>query len=182
MLTQEYLKECLHYDPETGVFVWKQRPESHFKTRQGWLIHLARYEGQPAGHLNSSRKSLKYWEIRLDKNLYLAHRLAWLYVNGEMPLEQIDHIDGDGLNNSIKNLRVVSNQENNKNQSLRSTNKSGKVGVRWDNRLRKWSAYITVDGVFKSLGFYKDKNSAVSARVAAEILHGFHPNHGRAKK
>jgi hypothetical protein len=82
--------------------------------------------GQIAGQLN---KSTKYWEIKYRYKTYKAHRLAWLYVYGEEPKEDIDHIDGDTSNNRIENLREVAHSTNMKNKHKYVSNTSGTTGV-----------------------------------------------------
>lgn len=108
-----------------------------------------------------------------------AHRLAWWFVNGSFPEGQIDHINGDRSDNRISNLRCVSNQENSRNQRRRVTNKSGHQGVCWHKRFNKWISQIRVDGRYVYLGLFSDLQKAVEARKAAEILYGFHENHGK---
>jgi hypothetical protein len=83
-------------------------------------------KGLPTGRL--SRRG--YWEIPYQGKLYKAHRIVWEIHNGEIPINmQIDHIDGDKNNNTISNLRVVSNKLNSRNSSLRKHNTSGITGV-----------------------------------------------------
>ena len=95
-----------------------------------------------------------------------------------MPVDQVDHIDGNGLNNRWNNLREVSSQENNMNMRLSSNNTSGVTGVCWATRDKRWIANIKVNRKNKCLGYFTDFNEAVAARKAAEIEHGFHCNHG----
>lgn len=164
MLTQDRVKELLTYDPKTGVFRWKVN-RSNIKA------------GSVAG-CESLKNGKRYWLIRVDGKLFHAHRLAWLLMQGEFPLEQIDHIDGNGLNNQIENLRAVSTTENLRNQRKNSKNSSGAAGVRWYRPTRKWQARIKVGRKDIHLGYFADKSEAISARKAAEIKYGFHANHG----
>ena len=91
----------------------------------------------------------------------------------------IDHINGNGLDNRIQNLRSVTHQQNMKNQKVRSDSSSGCPGVSFSSRDNKWRAYIaTPDGVV-SLGYFERKEDAVIARSKAEIEFGYHRNHGR---
>lgn len=96
MLTAERLRAALDYDPATGLFRWIERPN------QKIIV------GSIAGHVG--RKGYIY--VTIDKRKYAAHRLAWLYVNGEWPKEQIDHINRVKDDNRISNLRDVSDAEN----------------------------------------------------------------------
>ena len=106
-----------------------------------------------------------YVAIRLDDTLYTAHRLAWLYVNGEWPAEQIDHINRDRADNSITNLRSVTNAENAQNQRARA-NKSGFAGVRKENN--KWLAEIKVNYKPIRIGLFETPEAAHEAYVAAK--------------
>ncbi len=174
MITQEYLKECVSYDPDTGFFVWKKRPSRHFKSVRVGNAWNTRYAGTVAG-TDKRCKRVFYRTIGIQSSPFPSHRLAWLYVTGEWPEHQIDHIDGDSLNNQFSNLRDVPNQENCRNQRLSSNNTSGRIGVSFHKLTGKWKASIGKN----SLGYFSDKEEAVSARRAAEIEYGYHENHGR---
>ena len=114
-LTQDRLKECLRYDPDTGYFFWIKRNSNRIKI------------GDRAG---TKQNCDGYAEIQIDGVLRKAHRLAWLYVYGEFPQGQIDHINGDRFDNRIVNLRDATPQENTHNQNLpHKHNKSGFLGV-----------------------------------------------------
>jgi hypothetical protein len=80
----------------------------------------------------------------------------------------VDHIDGNGLNNQRLNLRLCSRSENNMNSKLRCTSKSGVKGVSWDAQTKKWRATITLNGKMKNLGRFEDRNDALNARLEAE--------------
>jgi hypothetical protein len=163
MLTQDQLKEVLHYCPETGVFTRIAGP------RKG------RQAGSAAKNPNTGKT---YCYLYVHKHLYLAHRLAFLYVNGQFPKHTVDHQDGNGLNNTWGNLRTVSHAENNKNMRKYSTNTSGVTGVSWAKARRQWYASIRLNCQLKNLGYFSNKEDAIAARKAAEVLYGFHENHG----
>ena len=119
MITQERLKELLHYDPKTGLFM-RIEPLG-FPTKDGY-----------AGSVDHG-----YRRIIVDGKRYLAHRLAWLYVYGEHPKGDIDHINRTGLDNRIVNLRVVSANQNKWNAGAYAGNKFGMKGVsKKGNRFR----------------------------------------------
>ena len=107
MLTQEYLRECLDYNENTGEFFWRERPKTHFKSKKSMKVFNSKFSGKLAGSVeeyigkDGQRKSRI--RIRLQDKAYLAHRLAWLHVLGFVP-EHVAHSDGNGLNNSIKNV------------------------------------------------------------------------------
>ena len=103
-----------------------------------------------------------------------------MHSNGDWPCE-IDHIDGNGLNNKISNLRNVSRVENSKNQRKSTRNKSGVVGVCWDRTYNKWKASIRVNGVLHHVGQFKSLFDAVCASKQSELKYDFHRNHGGAR-
>jgi hypothetical protein len=178
MLTQSILKELLHYNPDTGIFTWKHRDQKWFKTYRSFCSGNARYAEKVAGVSVLSREGKRYIHIMALGKDYLAHRIAWVYISGEWPEDEIDHIDGNGENNKLINIRSVSRLENNKNKRLPSTNKSGVMGVHWHKRDQHWRAEIKVKQKTINLGGFKDINDAIKARKAAEFKYGFHKNHG----
>jgi hypothetical protein len=156
-LTQERLKELLHYDPDTGVFTWQSTTTNRVKS------------GQVAGTLNDKG----YIQIRVEGVIYPAHRLAFLYVDGEFPISEVDHQDRDGLNNRWRNLRQATSSENQKNKTAYSNNKSGYKGVSFDNTRGKFVAQIQSDKKHKMLGRFDCPREAAHAyNVAAIQLHG----------
>ena len=165
MITQKELKELLHYDPETGIF-----------TRLKSVSSGAR-KGDIAGHSTGNG----YLQIGIKGRYYRAHRLAWLYMTGEWPKDQIDHINHIRTYNRWVNLREATNQENHKNQTLKSTNTSGVCGVYFRNDTLKWAAFIWVNDKPTNLGSFTDKFEAICARKASENKYGYHANHGTNK-
>jgi hypothetical protein len=168
-LTQEDLKRMLHYEPETGIFSWKVKPNNS-------NIEIGREAGGIV-YLGDSRKP--YRVIGLNMNIYKAHRLAFLYMTGKFPKLDIDHIDGNGINNKWNNLREVTRSQNCRNIKLASNNTSGFIGVRWNEENKKWRALIGIDRKSKHLGYFDNLEEAIMARKNAERMFGFHPNHGR---
>lgn len=164
-LTQEYLKECLDYNPETGVFFWLFRPLNHFKSERRQRIFNAVYSGKPCGHLSEEG----YLVIRFDGMLYKAHRLAWLYVHGELPKQWLDHINRNRSDNRICNLRLASPTLNAQNSSVRSDNKSGIPGVSWHKATGKWVVQISKLGKSTHVGLFSTIQEAKLAREQAEL-------------
>lgn len=151
-LTAARLRELLHYDPDTGVFTW-------IKSRSN-----RRTSGLETGP-NLHRG---YRRVRLDGHLYMAHRLAWLYVYGRWPQQCIDHINGVKSDNRIANLRDVSHSENLQNQrNLRSDNSSGFPGVSPAGAGR-WQAHIKASGVHFFLGHFVHAGDAHAAYLEAK--------------
>jgi hypothetical protein len=157
------IRDALNYEYATGDFTWRKSRGSRAQA------------GDKAGSLAKNGNL----DIRLDGVSYKAHRLAWKIFYGKDPADQIDHIDGDKTNNRFANLRVVDNTENQRNAKRPSNNTSGHIGVTWDKANSKWAAQIMVDGKTIRLGRFASKAEAIAARKAAEVLHGFHENHGR---
>lgn len=178
----EYLKECLDYNEITGVFTWKERPLHHFTAEWSWINWNKRWAGLVAGWEDKIKGNRSYWKISVNGENHKAHRLAWVFLNGEWPEKLIDHIDGNGLNNSAANLRAVNEWENATNQGLRKDNKSGLAGVGWQKQLGKWYANGRIKDHLQHLGFFEDKFEAICARKSWEAKNGFHPNHGKERK
>jgi hypothetical protein len=161
-ITYERLRELLTYNSETGAFIWNMDR----KCRQVKA-------GDVAGH----KSRLGYMVTGIDGSApMLMHRLAWFYVYGQHPSEQIDHINGNRSDNRLINLRVVNNQQNNQNRHiLRSTNTSGYAGVSWHKQRSRWNATITVSGKKKSLGLYASAKEAgaIAAKARAQMHEGY---------
>lgn len=174
-ISQTYLKESLDYNPDTGMFVWNVRPLDHFKSQRGCNAINARCAGKVAGSVS---KAHGYLVIRINSKNYQAHRLAWLYVNGSVPKDQIDHISHDKLDNRISNLRGATGTENQRNQSMHKRNTSGFTGVCWHKPSSKWQAYIVLNGKLKYLGQFLSIKDAINARKRANVKYNFHSNHG----
>lgn len=174
-INQEYLNSCLNYDAETGVLTWlKDRPESHFDYTCGYAMWVKDHAGKRAGCINGHG----YLHIGIKGKRYKAHRLIWMMVHNEWP-DQIDHINGNKLDNRLCNLRNVDAANNLRNTAIRKDNKSGVVGVNFHKTSGKWVSYIRVNGKHKHLGTFEDKSQAIEERKKAEKLYGFHENHGR---
>lgn len=155
-LTAALLREALNYDSESGLFTWKTpRPK----------IRVGNVAGKIGTH--------GYRLICIDHKSYGAHRLAWLYMTGEWPVAEIDHINHDRLDNSFANLRPASRVENQGNKVRQSNNKSGFKGVSRERRRNKWVAEIRRGNTRLYLGQYDDINHAAEAyRIAASKLYG----------
>jgi hypothetical protein len=145
MITQEYLKSILHYDPSDGKWTWIR------DSKRTW-------KGRPAGSL-----SLGYLRIAIDQKLYRSARLAVLYMTGEWPDYEVDHINGIKDDDRWCNLRKADRRNNAMNIGLTSANTSGYKGVYYNKRQKMWLAQIRIDGVKTSIGFYDTAEKAGKA-------------------
>lgn len=163
--TQQELKNLLHYDPETGYFTWlKCNPY---------------YHNMPSNFRAGGRTQKGYIEIRIGRKGFKAHRLAWVYMHGEMPEDQIDHINGIKDDNRIANLRPASNSENCRNRPKAKHNTSGHKGIYWVADHNKWRVIIRFNDKNHHFGYFKDKDDAIAeANRAREELHRHFANHG----
>lgn len=165
--TIRYLCECFDFSGE--CIVWKIRPESHFQSRRVARAWNTRFSGTKAGSLDS----YGYLQVKINGKLNLVHRIIWLIANG-YNAKNIDHIDGNTINNKIENLRDVTHSKNMKNQKIYKTNKTGLMGVHWLSKKSVWLAKISN----RHIGQYECLLDACSARKSMEISNSFHENHG----
>lgn len=152
-LTQAKLREVLTYNPATGIFIWAEgRPRS----------------GKVAGWVNVHG----YRVISISKVEFLAHHLAWLYVYGRLPAQEIDHRNGDRCDNRIDNLRDVTRVTNTQNQRRRRSGAAPNLpfGTTYDKARQKYAAYIGVDGKTIALGRFPTPEEAEAAYLAAKRL------------
>lgn len=160
-ITQEALKSILEYDQNTGVFKWIKRLSKR--------VHV----GDIAGHLVDDG----YVLIGIGRSVYRAHILAWLYVHGEYPNSQIDHINQNKQDNRILNLRLVSKKQNMENRGSQKNNTTGFKGVSWHKQRKKFVAWIKHNGKQRYLGIYASAEQAYSAyQKAAAELHTHNPH------
>lgn len=178
-LTQDYLCECLHYDPDSGVFTWRHRPRHHFSSERSFRSWNSSYAGRAAGNIS---KVWGYRMISLCNWPHRAARLAFLYMTGKLPSLFVDHINGIRSDDRWSNLRLVSRAENGQNMARPSDNTSGHTGVSFDRSRGRWRSYIGHNGKRLDLGRFTTIDEAIAARAAAEARLGFHPNHGRAAR
>lgn len=153
-LTADDLRRLVDYDPETGIFTWK----------------ISR-RGVNAGERSGCVNAEGYVLIGVCKKLYLAHRLAWLYMTGTWPECTIDHRNGQRSDNRWVNLRPATYSENNANTGLRGNNSSGVTGVAFERRRKRWRAYITTGKRRLELGRFDTIEQAIAVRRASEIEH-----------
>jgi hypothetical protein len=157
-MNKDFFSKYLSYDPETGSIKWKVNRKGPARA------------GQEAGSLHRHG----YIQVGIEGKTYLAHRIA-ITMSGILILDndQIDHINCDRRDNSLKNLRVATHAQNCQNATKRKDNKSGFKGVGFDKNRRKWRARVGFDGKQKWLGYFSTPEEAHAAYKEESIrLHG----------
>lgn len=157
-MDRTYVDECFKYDPVSGCLTWRVRPEHHFETSRARSTWNTRYAGTAAGNANARRVS-----VNVSGRQYKLHRLAWLMSYGDWPCGQIDHMDGNPLNNALTNLRLATNQQNQFNRGVGRANASGFKGVCWDKPKNRWRAQLCYNGKSVFLGHHDTPEAAASA-------------------
>jgi hypothetical protein len=156
-LTQERLKELLHYDQETGVFIWKI--DRSRLAKKGNIAGCFNYYG--------------YIDIKIDGKTYKANRLVWIYVYGKWPKYQIDHIDNIRHHNWIKNLREATHSQNQQNQIKAKTNNksTGLLGSYLNKIDGTFRSQIRLNGKSNHLGVFETDQEAHTAYIDAKRKH-----------
>ena len=152
------------YNKDTGVLVSKRDRGIGGRHKAG--------KAQGSLHKCGPKKEKEYLRLELLGYHLYVHRIIWVLMTGEQPKE-IDHIDGNGLNNKWSNLRSVNHKTNGRNQKKHITNTSGASGVTFRKDSGRWRARIMVDDVMISLGTFKNKDDAIKARKEAEKKYSF---------
>ena len=153
--TTDDIKQHVLYDPHTGEFK---------RLKSGKTINTI---------------DCGYIRFSICGHRDFGHRWAFLYMTGSLPEDMVDHINHNTFDNRWENLRLVTNQENQRNMKLPKDNTSGVVGVYWHKPAKRWLASIRVDNRLVHLGSFASFSDAVDARKNAEVLYDFHENHGK---
>lgn len=156
-LTQDRVHELLVYEPATGHLRWRTAAP----TRQYLIGKIAGSKDCRRGGRGASIK------IMIDRKMYPAHRVIWLYVYGYLPLDFIDHINGDPFDNRLANLREATPLQNQANKRLSKLPKSGFIGVFRNECDRTWKARIRKQGRIVYLGSFETASAASEAYLAA---------------
>jgi hypothetical protein len=183
--TQAHVRKLLHYDPATGALTWKPRPREMFATLRAFAIWNKRFAGKPAFICETPGNTNKrYGNIligTLNGKAYRAHRLIYFWMTGRWPIE-IDHLDGNPLNNKWANL-ANTNRIGNQRNARRMLTRNGKplmfkhAGI--EPVGKRFGAYINVDGKRIRRGPFDTIEEAIEARQAMERKYGFSVRHGR---
>lgn len=175
----ETLRKLLRYEPLTGKLFWRVRGVEWFK--DGYRSakgNCANWNAANAGKEAFTADSIGYLCGRIFNVGHQAHRVIWAMETGAWPVDEIDHENHNRADNRFKNLKEASRVNNCRNMPLLSTNKSGSVGVIWNEKNKKWIAFIGVNKKKKHLGCFAKISDAIAARKAANIEYNFHENHG----
>lgn len=152
-LSQNRLKELLHYDPDTGIWNWLRKNGT---------------KRPQAGNISNQGRSAGYRRITIDGKSYYSSHLVYLYMTGEFPTGEVDHIDRNRNNDKWNNLRITNHIKNCQNRGIRNDNTSGCSGVSYNRQSKKWKADITVDNKRIYLGKFQTLQEAIEARTFAE--------------
>lgn len=166
-ISVERLRERLEID-DSGVLRWRYCASMPKQWNSVW----------PGKEAFTAVDGKGYRHGSLDGKYVRLHRVVWALAYGAWPDREVDHIDGNRLNNRVDNLRLVSGSENHRNTKRRADNKSGVNGVGWYAPTAKWRAHVTLNGKHIHLGYFETFEEAVAARAEANSGFGFHPNHG----
>ena len=170
----EYLREALTYDPGTGLLRWKVRPRKHFSSEVSCKGANVRFAGRVAGCHGGQGYLLIGVLFCGVTRMYRAHRIAWALATGAWPLKEIDHKNGDRLDNRWSNLREASAAEQRQNRILSKPPISGLTGAYWAKG--KWASHINAGGRQYYLGRFPTAELAHAAYLAAKVrLHAFQP-------
>lgn len=156
-LQHRTLLELLTYDPTTGNFTW--------------LVTKSR--SAKSGQIAGSLEGRGYWTIMINRRYYKAHRLAWFYMTGVWPDEEMDHINMNKLDNRFENIRPVTRAQNQWNREVRKDTQSGIKGVQFSKQKNKWHVCIKANGKRIHVGFFASLEDARFAREqASNKYHG----------
>lgn len=161
-LTQDRVRELFDYSPDTGALIRR----------------ISRRGNAKRGDIVGIREGPGYLYVYVDGMKCQLHRIIWLWMVGNFPKEQIDHINHKRDDNRWCNLRETDVRGNSMNKSLIKSNTSGVCGVSFCKRNNNWTARIGHNMKQIHLGNFKDFNDAKLARKTAEKLFGYHKNHG----
>jgi hypothetical protein len=152
-ITLNQYKKVLEYQPETGNFIWL---ESRGKAKKGSIAGTPDKNG--------------YIQIRYLRKAAQAHRLVFLYMTGEWPVNQVDHINRVTNDNRWINLRQADSFINMRNRGIQKNNTSGCRGVTYNKAQKKWKVEVKYKHQSYFIGYYKEKKDAIKASYIARVL------------
>ena len=147
MISQGELKEVLEYNPDTGLFTWIKSNGLRVKV----------------GSVAGTRDGNGYRRVTINRQRYMEHRLAYLYMTGNFPKNEIDHINHIQDDNRWVNLRAATASQNCGNVRKYKTNTSGYKGVYKQKRSDKWYSQISYNKKLIYIGTYSTPEEASEA-------------------
>lgn len=164
----EYLNECFDIDFQTGIVKWKKRPFNHFNNIRVCNSWNSRFAYKNAGTIQKV-SHLKYYSVCINNKLFLLHRICYYFYHNTLILPNgsigiVDHINGNGLDNSIINLRLVDSCLNNRNTMMFKNNTSGFKGINWHKNIKKWQVNVKIDKKKIYLGSFDNIEDAIKVR------------------
>lgn len=144
-MNKENLLHLFEYHREAGILIWKNPPKQN-----SYLI------GQVAGTKQFSN-GVTYLRVAVNGKKVFVHKVIY-FLECEVLENILDHVDGNGLNNRIENLRKVSNRENSQNKKVHRA--GALVGANWDKSRKKWFSSIQINGKTKYLGRFNSQTEA----------------------
>lgn len=160
------LREAVDYDPETGLFLWRERPIHHFKNDHRWSAAECQRRWNTSHAGTSALRSIGpngYFYGRIDAQHLYAHRAALAWVMGAWPSETVDHINGVKTDNRLANLRDASRSEQARNKSAHTDSTSRYLGVSLRRDRGLWRAVIFHEGKQQYLGTFASEEDAARA-------------------
>jgi len=172
-------EECFDFDFESGDAFWKIRPQHHFKTTGQHRLFNSRYAGKRAGYIKKDGRT-SYRIVKICGKTIHIHRILYMCYHNCQLTGEIDHFDGDGLNNSISNLREVSRKENARNQRMYTSNVAGITGVCIvSSRKYVFMAYYKHPLTGKNVSkVFDNLFDACCFRKSFELSNGYSSRHG----
>lgn len=157
-----YLRTQFEYEENTGKLLHRNSSQE-----AGWIVD--------GGSTNYRLVTVQYASQKPKK--VFVHRIIWKLMTGEEPPEQVDHIDGNGLNNAWTNIRDGSGNTNNTNRKMRKDNTSGFNGIYF--KKNRWVAYVSSSGKTTYLGRFKEPHFAGEAARLERERRGYTERHGK---
>lgn len=161
------LREALNYDPQTGLFRWRERPVHHFKNDMRWSAasNQKRWNSRYAEHPAFTLMDVNgYLRGVIEKTGLMAHRVAWAVTVGHYPKLSLDHINGIRTDNRLQNLRQANRQQQGWNTRPHVGKSSNFLGVSFRKDRNVWRANIFLNGKQVSIGTFDSEEEAAKAR------------------
>lgn len=152
-LTQEYLKECIDYNPDTGSWKWKI-------TEGGGIYGDDAY--------NTGKTSL---QTRILGKKYTTNRLIWFYMTGEFPSKEVFVLNKNNIMTDLRWDNLVIGTHSEQQQKKKVISKTGFKGVSFHKTNKKYQAQITRSGKQIHLGYFSTPEEAHEAYMKAAAEH-----------